>query len=53
MALSTDVGSLGEGPIIIRIGVGTPARRMFEGVTSVAHGDYPLGLIGIGAITGP
>ena len=45
--------ALGEGPITIQIGVDTLAPRMFEGVTSVAHGDYPLGLIGIGAITAP
>ena len=41
--------ALGEGPIIIRTGVSGPARRMFEGLTSVTNGDYPLGLNRIGA----
>ena len=45
--------ALGEGPITIQTGVDTPTQRMFEGVTSAADGDYPLGLIGIRAITTP
>ena len=44
---------LGEGLITIQTSVGTPTQRMFEGVTSVAHGDYPLGLIIIGEKTAP
>ena len=45
--------ALGEGLIIIRTGVCGPARRMFEGLTSVTNGDYPLGLNRIEAITTP
>ena len=45
--------ALGEGPITIQTGVGATTQRMFEGVTSATDGDYPLGLIEIGAITAP